>query len=331
MLPNVAGMLAGLILIATGSGDAGVAALASTQAANMQSAMRFSRQNEQEADNFGMQTLAAAGFDPAAMTSMFEHMLDATRTMGQRVPEFLLSHPVTENRIAESRARLTNLVVKPHYDDNLEFQLLRARVRLHYEESPQKAIKRFQSELDGQSVNQTASRYGLALAQIKAQQYDEGEKNLLLLLKENPAQNSFLLALASSQLERGQTTEALTRIDAVLKNDPKLYPARLLQSKALRQNKNFTDAELVLQRLAVDRPDDAQVWYELAEARGLAGNILGVHLARAEFYILNGIFDKAKQQLGFAQKLAINNYVASEKIKQRLLDIDVLEKMSLKI
>lgn len=330
-LSGIAGMLAGMILIGTGAGDAGIAAIVSTQAAGMQSAMRFSRQNEQEADNIGLQTLITAGFDPTAMTTMFEHMLDATRFLGQRVPEFLLSHPITEQRIAESKARLTNLTLQARYADNLEFQLMRTRVQLHYTESPQIAIKRFQSEIDGQTLNLTASRYGLALAQQKAQQYDASEKNFLLLLKEQPEQATLLLSLAALQLERGQVSDALNHINIILKKNPKHYPARLLQAKALIADKKFTDAEMILQRLAADRSYDAQVWYDLAEARGQAGNIPGVHLARAEFYILNGIFDKAKQQLGFAQKLLVNNYVATEKIKQRLIDIDKLEKMSLRI
>jgi predicted Zn-dependent protease len=258
-------------------------------------------------------------------------MLEVTRSMGQRVPEFLLSHPVTEQRIAESRARLNNLPLKPYYADNLEYHLMQVRVQLHYAESPQFAIKRFQSEIDGKTLSVDASRYGLALAHTKAHHYDEADKILHDLLQTHPGQNTFLFSLASLDFERDQYSAALARVDEIFKNDPTHYPARLLQSRILRSSKKYTEAEGVLQRLSMDRPDDAQVWYELAEARGQAGNIAGVHLARAEFYILNGIYDKAKQQLGFAQKLLANNYVASEKIKQRLLDIDKLEKMSLKI
>jgi len=330
-LPTIAGMLGGMILMATGAGQAGMAAIASTQAASMQSAMHFSRQNEQEADNIGFQTLVAAGFDPTGMTTMFEHLLEGTRFNGQKVPPFLLDHPITEQRIAESRARLVNVPLKPHYDDNLEYQLMRVRVQLFYEENPQKAVKRFQSEIDGESLNLTASRYGLALAQTKTHQYDEAEKNLRVLLKEHPEQNTFLLSLADLDFERQKYPESLQLVSAILKNDPKHYPARLLQSKILRSTKNYTDAEQVLQDLSKDRPGDADVWYQLAETRGQAGNIAGVYLARAEFYVLNGVFDKAKQQLNFAQKLLANNYVMTEKIKQRLLEIDALEKMSLQI
>ena len=43
--------------------DAGIAALSATQAAAQDSALRYSRGNEQEADRVGMQTIADAGFN----------------------------------------------------------------------------------------------------------------------------------------------------------------------------------------------------------------------------------------------------------------------------
>jgi len=333
---TLAGMLAGMVLMATSGSDAGMAAILSTQAASQQMMLRNSREHEQEADNIGMQTLAAAGYDPSAMTSMFEHLLDSTRFAGQKIPEFLLDHPVTEQRIAESRARLDNLPVKAHYDDNLEFQLMSARVRQHYEQSGQAAIKRFQSEIDGETPNIIASRYGLAVAEIRAQQFDDAKKILDALIdeplqKSREEQNTFELTRAQLYVEQGKPDAASADIQRVLQDDAKYYPARLMQARLCMQQKKFADAEMILQRLSHDRPGDAQVWYELAEARGMSGNIAGVHLARAEYFILNGVFDQARQQLGFAQKLLADNYVASEKIKQRLLDVEALEKLSLKL
>ena len=103
---SLAGMLAGLVLIATTGSSAGMAALSASQAAAIESQLRFSRANEQEADRIGMQTMAEAGMDPHAAPAMFERMLTATRySSGNRVPEFLRTHPVTTNRIAETRAR----------------------------------------------------------------------------------------------------------------------------------------------------------------------------------------------------------------------------------
>ena len=128
-IPTMAAMLAGLALMATSSSDAGLAAIMSAQAANLQAQLRFSRENEAEADRIAMQTMVNAGMDPRAVPEMFEGMQRATRFMGERPPEFLLSHPVTEKRIADSRNRAEQYPVKS-YPDNLDYQLIRARAQM---------------------------------------------------------------------------------------------------------------------------------------------------------------------------------------------------------
>lgn len=60
-LPLMAAMLAGVVAAAAGAGDAGIAAIVSTQAAAIQAQRRFSRQNEQEADRIGIVNLERAG------------------------------------------------------------------------------------------------------------------------------------------------------------------------------------------------------------------------------------------------------------------------------
>ena len=67
------------------------------------------------------------------------------------------------------------------------------------------------------------------------------------------------------------------------------------------------------------------IWYRLAEVHGLAGNISGVHQARAEYFILIGAFDRARDQLSLAVKLVAADFKRSAIIRQRLKDIAALE------
>ena len=67
------------------------------------------------------------------------------------------------------------------------------------------------------------------------------------------------------------------------------------------------------------------VWYQLAEVRGLAGNISGVHEARAEYFILVGAFDMARKQLALAIKLVAADFKRSAIIRQRLVDLKAME------
>lgn len=336
LLPVMAGLLTGLVLLATNNGPAGMAAITSTQAASAESSLRFNRQHEQEADNIGIKTLADSGYDPRAMTNMFERMLDATRYLGQRPPEFLLSHPVTERRISDSKLRTLDVPPADYHEDSLIFHLMRARLQLHHAETPQVAIKRFQSELEGKSLNAIASRYGLAIAQTKARQFDEAEKNLRWLMEHQAGENrdverAYTLALARLELERNQPGKALALLDARLQQHPMDYPTRLLQAEIFYQDKQYAQAEKVLRRLSLERPTDVEVWHQLAEVSGLSGNILGVHLARSEWFILNGVYDKARLQLNYALKMVEGNYIETERTRQRIRDIEQLEKISLKI
>ncbi|HQQ63962.1 MAG TPA: M48 family metalloprotease, partial [Pseudomonadales bacterium] len=199
-IPTMAGMLAGLVLMATTGSDAGVATVMATQAANMQSQLRFSRENEAEADRVGMQTMVNAGMDPRAMPAMFERMNRSARFMGDRPPEFLLSHPVTEKRIADTRNRAEQYPVQA-FSDSLDYQLMAARARLALAENPAIAARYFQNEIQGQSdtqeqtLHRDANRYGLALAQIAEHQFDRARATLQPLLAKEPKRLQYQMAL----------------------------------------------------------------------------------------------------------------------------------------
>jgi|GEM_PF-7026760 len=85
--------------------------------------------------------------------------------------------------------------------------------------------------------------------------------------------------------------------------------------------------EEVLNEHVLRRPKDDYVWYLLAEAEGLAGNIFAVHMARAEYFKLNALFDKAEIQLSNALKLvASDDQHTRAKIQQELKEVRQLRK-----
>ena len=112
-MPNIAAMLAAVLIGIVGGGDAALAALSTVQAASFASQMRFSRARETEADRIGMNTLVRADLDPSGMSRMFERMQRAYR-FTRRPPEFLLTHPLSETRIADARNQALDLP-QEHY------------------------------------------------------------------------------------------------------------------------------------------------------------------------------------------------------------------------
>jgi len=127
---NVIAMLAmlGLILASGGDGQVITGAVMGAQAAAAQAQINFTRHNEVEADRVGIRTLAAAGYDPQGMADFFSRMGQTSRANGEGPPEFLRTHPVSVNRIAEAERRIQNL---PPVEaaEGQQFYIVQARLR----------------------------------------------------------------------------------------------------------------------------------------------------------------------------------------------------------
>ena len=325
-IPQMAAMLASLVIAATAGGDAGMAALSATQAAAMNAQLRFSRQNEQEADRIGMQTMVAAGEDPYAVPEMFEQMLKATR-FSRRPPEFLLTHPVTERRIADAMNRASRYP-KKQYPQHLDFFLMKARVEFKHAKTPQDAVKRFQSELEGDSLSPEASRYGLVLALTKTGQLDMAQIELNPLLDKYPEKEAIVLAYVGIAEGREQYGEAIARLEPHLEKNKNSHPYNVRYAELLMKNGEYHKSEDVLTKYVRIMPNDDYLWYLLAEVHGLAGDIYGVHMARAEYFKLNGIYGQSIQQLQNALKLTKGDYIRTSIIEEKIRQISALQNNS---
>jgi len=312
-LPLMAAMLAGVVAAAAGAGDAGIAAIVSTQAAAIQAQRRFSRQNEQEADRIGLINLERAGYDPRAMPDMFGRLMRQYR-YDQKPPEFLLTHPVSESRIADTRNRAEQYP-DGGVQDSLRYQLMRARIQLKFESTPGLSAKRFRAMLSD-DPGLDAARYGLALAQIASGQLEDAASNLQPLLEKMPDDATYNLAQIELDITANRLQTAQQRVERLLQLYPGSYPVRQANIDLLSKQNRLDQAERELDKLVEVRRNDPDVWYQVSEIRGLTGNIVGLHQARAEFFALVGDYDQAIEQLDFAKRRA-NNFQMSARIDAR--------------
>jgi len=319
---TLAAMLASFVLMATAGGDTGMAALSATQAAAQDSALRYSRGNEQEADRIGMQTIVDADMDPHAAPAMFERMLHATRyaTSSEQLPEFLRSHPLSENRVADTRNRARKYPKKIS-EPALDYQLMQARVVMQLADTPEQAVARFRGELEATPRSREASIYGLVLALTKAGRADEASLKLDTIWSKSPDRLEYIIADAEIDMARNKPDQAAKKLAQRLQLSPGNHPLTMSYATALMKNQQPHIAEEVLLSQSKRRHNDPGLWYLLAEAQGLSGNIVGLHQSRAEYFILSGALDEAKKQLNYAMKLTRSDFPASAKINQRLEDV----------
>jgi beta-barrel assembly-enhancing protease len=205
-LPAAAAILAGIVLGAMADNpQVGAAAVAGVQAGLIQHQINFTRDNEQEADRIGIQILADSAYDPTAMPVFFGRLGKSNRLYDSgRIPEFLRTHPITENRIADSHARAEGYPYR-QTPDSLEYHLLRATLELGRQQNSAAAVATFRDTLrEGRYRNEEAQRYGYVLALLQARRFDQAEQELDRLLRGNPLQVAYLLAQARLLRETGR-------------------------------------------------------------------------------------------------------------------------------
>ena len=299
-LPTLATLLAAIMIGAVGGGDAGMAAVSAAQAAAQSNQLRYSRTREQEADRIGLNTMVRADMDPRGMSRMFERMQQAYR-FTSRPPEFLLTHPLSESRVADARQQVQQHA-SGSYEDSLDYALMRARARVHYADSPQAAVRHFEKEVRDQP-DSVAARYGLALALSKAGQHGEALALGDELFTKDPRSILYTAAYGELLIKAGKYDQAEQLLATHLAINPDNPPLAMLYADALTRQQEYGKAERVLARQSRLRQDDVDVWYNLAEVSGLAGDIVGVHRARAEYFALHGAYQKAISHLEYARRI----------------------------
>ena len=90
----------------------------------------FSRDAESEADQFAVEVLPKAGWDPQGLVTFFQTL--NAEASGGRPPEFLSSHPATESRIEATQAliRAAMLPEGLRESDDGKLEIIQRRIQL---------------------------------------------------------------------------------------------------------------------------------------------------------------------------------------------------------
>jgi beta-barrel assembly-enhancing protease len=119
------GALAGQVLGAVIGGRTGAIVSQGSQLGLGTVFLKYSREYEREADLFGAQLMARAGYDPRAMASMFQTI---ERQGGGGGPEFLSDHPNPGNRVQAINREAAMLRIENPRGSTGDIQAIHARL-----------------------------------------------------------------------------------------------------------------------------------------------------------------------------------------------------------
>ncbi|MDD9981765.1 MAG: M48 family metalloprotease [Gammaproteobacteria bacterium] len=328
-LPVLAGILAAII-VGAHDVEAGQAAAAAVIGTTAQSQINFTRQNEMEADRVGIRILADAGFDPRAMAGVFETLQDAAR-YSPRPPEYLSTHPVTTNRIAEARDRAERLPYRQH-ESSERYYLVRAKLRVRTADDAQRVLDRLVEEhASGHAQSAAANSYGQAIAMIRLGREDDARGILEHLVETFPDNLTFLDELAGNMLRSGNLPRALDLYSEGLA----LYPNdRILvrgHAAALNEAGRMADTLKLIDEYGRLNAIDSEMYRLRADAYQRLGRMSESRADLAEYYYLSGRLDQAIDQLRLAsQDLAQNqDFYAIARIEARLEELETERRVRL--
>ncbi|MFT5879482.1 MAG: putative Zn-dependent protease [Moritella sp.] len=302
---TVAGLI-GAVLLGIANPAAGIAMLQTTVAINAQSSINYTRANEFEADRIGIQVLANAGYDPAAMSSFFGKLAEQYR-FSSTPPQMLITHPLPMIRVTEARDRAT-LYPNRYYQPSLDFQLAKARIQVRYGTlEPKQALRYFEHQLKSKKFAlKDAALYGKALALLQLEKNNQAKSILTELAKTAPNNLFYLDSLTDVDLALKNTQQAVSRLKKANKAYAGNQVVTLNLAIALQQAKEYTEATQLVRGYLQHNETDTTAISIYIDLLKVSGDKVNMYIQRAEMALLMANYPKALNELQSARTLAIS-------------------------
>jgi len=317
---TLATMLGAILAGVAAGADADViaGAVGITQGMAIEQQISFTRSNEYEADRVAVAVMANAGFDPMGMPDFFETMSRKTSTLSRDAPTFLRTHPVSADRMAETRARARELVIDEALESD-DFELARARSRLLTSSRPELALEYFtQEQLKPGQAGKLEFRYGKALALTQLGQYAEAENIFAELKKEYEGIIPLRSALADTQIMLNKRDKALATYEQAIDLFPRNVPLTVRYAEALLRYEQPQKAHDILLDLLNQVPPTLEQVRLIALAANAAGDTANTHYYMAEYQAMSGNLKLAIDQLVLALRTPELDSVQKARLEARL-------------
>lgn len=123
-IPAIAGTILGIGAVIAGAPQAGYAAIVSGSAVGISNQLVYSRENENEADSIALKLLDKSNQSVQGLSEFFAILEKQEQSFVQKQPEFLNTHPSTQNR---KNFIQNNLVIEKKNQPTKEYLLFKAK------------------------------------------------------------------------------------------------------------------------------------------------------------------------------------------------------------
>ena len=308
---SLGSFLLALLAARAGSGQAASALAIGGQAALIQNQLSYSR-----------------GFDPKGMENFFMRLQQNNRYYEAAAPAYLLTHPLTVERISDMENRTRQLGVHTH-TDSFDFKLIQQRMRVLQETKHDgwlSVAKQMNLELPEVKNNRqrAALSYGLSIAYRKLNQKNEairyanqavslGGNNAILL--KNQSEVLFMFGSSADKNRALQMARTLVNNNPLSEMAVKLYASELYDLKKYQETLKFMRSQ---QAMSQTNPS-----YHAINARCYkALNQMSRHyMSVGDMYMAQGDKRAAEYQYNLAQQANDGDYYTMSQVDGKLRSV----------
>ena len=300
--PALVSMGLGILAIAAGAGDAGVALMASSQQFAALNFFKHTRAEEAAADAAAIAYLEELGLSPIGIVEFFENYRYQEVLSDRRRDPYFRAHPLASDRIRVARqlAMDTGLVdVPPTPEVQHQFEMMQAKL-IGFLEPAAMVARRYPYDDTG-----LPARYARAIAAMQAGDVTASIREIDALIEAEPENPYFHELKGQTLYESGRVEESIGPYEQanLLKPDQPLLEVGLAQSLSQRGGEeDLLRAEELLRSALITEPENAFAWRELSIALHKLGRNGEADVAYAEAALNMGNYPDANVFAGRALK-----------------------------
>jgi predicted Zn-dependent protease len=253
--------------------------LMGSMAAGESAMLKYSRENEGEADSLGFKWMLKAGYNPRDMVSIFSKMNKQRWLAGGKVPVYLSTHPDVDNRIVELSHQLAiHQKELPPERHNPDFQYFTIKLASLCG-NPNQLLRRMTQE-GLREPDDPTWQYGRALALAKLERRDEALAAFQQALRLSPDNRLIKRDLAIFYFNHNQYPKALQGLTELSQRYPQDDVVLYYLGRIYQENKKNDLALPLFEKVHKLNPAFSEVYYNLGTLYGEKGQ-----MGRAHYYL----------------------------------------------
>ncbi|MFP4107808.1 MAG: M48 family metalloprotease [Desulfonatronovibrio sp.] len=295
------GTLVGLLAGAFIGSEAGEAVAAGSIAGGQSAVLKYSREDEQEADQVGLNFLVKAGFNPSGVVSAMEKMRKMQWFSGGEIPSYLSTHPGMDQRTSYLQDRVNRLdqALLKRSDDNYRLRRVQTLLRARYS-SPSAAMTHFRDKKSDSCLGYL----GKGIVNSRTHKIDQARENFEKLIECDDNDPLFLREAGIFYFQFGDLDTSAGLLQKAVMSSPRDTQAIIYYARNLSEQGLLSDSISYLEKALEILPENPLTHEHLARVHGKNKDNFMAHLHMAYARIFENNKTQARFHLDKAKSLA---------------------------